>query len=195
MFNTILNLFSEKKNSDKKATPHEKKMDFNRKCNALQGDLSVVTIENLMQLMSYSGLSGELRLVVPDNAACFVVDNGTLVFAYLQTNSLKIGERLEKKGYISAEGMKECLRVYRNQATQSKFGTLLVEKGYLNRNNLVETIKEQVRDIFFEALSWKNGTFSFSACDTSDQDIPLEERIDHLILTGIVQLENRAQNS
>lgn len=180
------------KKAEIKLFPQGNGKKFDEKCSALQGDLSVVTIENLMQLMSYSGLSGELYVSSPENAACFIVDSGTLVFAYLQSNTLRIGERLKQKGYVTTENLEECLQLYKDQNTKSKFGTLLVEKGFLKNSDLEEAIKEQVRDIFFEVLSWQNGTFSFCVSDsTSSEDILLDERIDHLILTGIIQLDNK----
>lgn len=194
MLKRVIEHLSGAKTPEGKNSTPEEKIHFNRKSNALQGDLSVVTIENLMQLMSHSGLSGELHLVAPHNAAYFIVDNGTLVFGYIKSNSSKIGERLAEKEYITSENLKECLQLYRNQTTKSKFGTLLIEKGFLSKSELEETIKEQVRDIFFEVLSWKEGSFSFCACKcTASEDILLEERIDHLILTGIIQMDNQAQ--
>lgn len=192
MFKNFANHLMGADKTETKLFPKGNGKDFDKKCSALQGDLSVVTIENLMQLMSYSGLSGELHVGSPENAASFIVDNGILVFAYLKSNSLRIGERLQQKGYVTKENLKDCLQLYRNQSTKSKFGALLVEKGFLKNSDLEEAIKEQVRDIFFEVLSWKNGTFSFCASDNSPkEDILLEERIDHLILTGIVQMDNQ----
>lgn len=192
MFKNFTNHLMGANKIEKKLFPEGNGNDFDKKCSALQGDLSVVTIENLMQLMSYSGLSGELHVSAPENAASFIVDNGILVFAYLKSNSLRIGERLKQKGYVTSENLNDCLQLYKDQSTKSKFGTLLVEKGFLKKSDLEEAIKEQVRDIFFEVLSWKNGTFSFCVSDSSsNEDILLEERIDHLILTGIVQMDNQ----
>ena len=45
---------------------------------ALQGDLSVVTIENLMQLLGHAGLHGELQIKTTNNSAVLFVHKGTL---------------------------------------------------------------------------------------------------------------------
>ena len=192
MLKKIVKYFSGAKLPEKRLPTQDNEIFSERKCYDLQGDLSVVTIENLMQLMSHAGLSGELRLFASQNSACFIIDEGTLVFGYLKSNSFRIGERLLQKKFITMENLNECLQTYKDQSAKPKFGTLLIEKGFLSNSDLEETIKEQVRDIFFEVLSWKEGTFAFCASEcTSNEDVRLEERIDHLIITGIIQMENK----
>jgi uncharacterized protein DUF4388 len=179
------------KKEENESPDQEDGIYVHKKCDAFQGDLSVVTIENLMQLMSHAGLSGELTIDSPQNTACFMIDRGTLAFGYLKTQSFKIGERLLEKGYITPENLQEGLQLYRVQSEKPKFGKFLIEKGFLRNKDLENSLKEQVKDIFFEVLSWKEGSFTFCVSDcASSEDIRLEERIDHLILMGIVQMDN-----
>ena len=81
----------------------------------LHGDLSVVTIENLMQLMSHAGLSGELLLNTSDNEASFVIRNGALVFGNLKKSPSRMGERLVEAGYLTSENLLECIQMYQKQ--------------------------------------------------------------------------------
>lgn len=160
---------------------------------AFQGDLSIITIENLMQLVSHAALSGELQLTTSINSAVFFVHKGTLVYGYLEKNPMKIGQKLIQDNYITLEHLQECLLLCRSESPQPKIGKILVEKGYLQQGDLEKAIKEQIKAIFFEVLSWKEGFFSFSVKKIpSGEGIFLEERIDHLILTGILQLDNIA---
>ena len=160
---------------------------------AFQGDLSVITIENLMQLVSHAALSGELQLTTPSNTAVFFVHKGTLVFSYLEKNPMKIGERLVQDNYITSENLQECLSQYRRTSSRPKIGKILVEKGYLQQKDLEKAIKEQIKAIFFEVLSWREGSFSFSIKEIPQgEGIFLEERIDYLILEGIVHLDDMA---
>lgn len=157
---------------------------------AFQGDLAVITIENLMQLVSQAALTGELQLTIADNSVIFFIHEGTLVFAHLDKNPMKIGQRLIEENYISIEDLQECLAKRQEMPSKTKIGEQLVENGYLSQADLEKTIKEQFKDIFFEVLSWKEGAFSFMIKDVStDKCIFLEERIDHLILEGILQLD------
>ncbi|MBU0946780.1 MAG: DUF4388 domain-containing protein [Proteobacteria bacterium] len=158
---------------------------------AFQGDLSIITIENLMQLVSHAALSGELKLSTPGNSAVFYVHKGTLVYGYLEKNAMRTGQRLIQANYITKENLQECLLLCRKKLPQPKIGKILVEKGYLKQEDLEKVIKELIKAVFFEVLSWKEGFFTFSIKEIpSGECIFLEERIDHLILAGIINLEN-----
>lgn len=157
---------------------------------AFQGDLSVVTIENLMQLLGHATLSGELQLVTSVNSAIFFVHQGTLVYGYLEENPFRLGKRLVQENCITTADLQECLSLYQSESPKSKIGRLLVEKGYLQQADLEKVVKKQIKDIFFEVLSWQEGAFSFVVKEIPDNDgIFLEERIDHLILEGIIHLD------
>ncbi len=189
----IFTFFSEH-NLDAVNTPENKEttLTFHSRKDpaAFRGDLAVITIENLMQLVSHAALSGELYLVTPGNSAVFFVHEGLLIYAYLEENPLRIGERLIQKNLITKEHLQECLSQYQRKSAQLKIGKILVENGYLQQADLETTIKEQIKDIFFEVLSWKEGSFTFSIKKIPTADcIFLEERIDHLILEGIIHLD------
>lgn len=158
---------------------------------AFQGDLSIITIENLMQLVSHAALSGELQLSTPGNSAIFYVHQGILVYGYLEKNPMKIGQRLLEANYITKEHLQECLLICQKQNPRPKIGKILVEKGYLKQEQLEKIIKELIKAIFFEVLSWKEGFFTFSIKKIpSGERTLLDERIDHLILAGLIYLEN-----
>lgn len=156
------------------------------------GDLSVITPENLLQLISHSALSGELQVTTSSNLAVLLVENGALVFGYLKNNPMKIGRKLVNEDYITPEHLQECLNLHKDETSRPRIGQTLVEKGYLRQEDLEKIIREQVRSIFFEVLSWNEGSFSFTVMDISGlTDIFLQERMDHLILQGVVHLDER----
>ena len=192
MFKTIINLFTKSSKASKDYPVGESEIiNFDKENAALKGDLSVITIENLMQLMSHAALSGELRLVSPDNSACFIIRKGALIFGHLQSNSPKIGERLVQANYITTENLQECLRLYQEQSSKQRLGKILVDKNFISDSHLEEVIKEQVKDIFFKVLYWKKGAFSFCVNESlPEEDILLDERIDHLLIEGIVAMDN-----
>ena len=157
---------------------------------ALQGDLSVVTIENLMQLVGHAGLYGELQITTPTNFAILFVNRGTLIYSYLKNNPLKIGQRLIQGNYITSEQLQDCLFLYQHGSSQLRIGKLLVEKNYLKQEDLEKVHKEQSKAIFFEILSWQKGSFAFLVKRIPQgEDIFLQERIDHLTLEGIFHVD------
>ncbi len=170
------------------------KFNFSLKNPAFKGDLGVVTIENVMQLLSHAGLSGELQLRTSSNAAVFFIHNGTLVYSYLEKNSMKVGERLVEKKLITEEQLHECLSLYKWSRNKPRIGTLLVEKEHIRQEDLETVVKEQIKGSFFEVLTWRSGSFIFNVKEIpQEEDIFLDSRIDHLILQGIIHLDELAQ--
>jgi len=195
MLKLISNLFAKSPilNQEDDSIKVSEIQNFDNKVVALQGDLAVVTIENLMQLMSHAGLSGELRLVTIDNDACFIIRHGALVFGHLKFNFPRTGERLVQAGHITNENLRDCLRLYREQSSKLRLGEILVDKRFVSTNHLEEVIKEQVKDCFFKVLTWQDGSFSFYPNESPPKEnILLDERIDHLIIEGIVALDHNS---
>jgi len=192
MFKLISNLFSkstapyQEKNSIRKSETRK----YLNNTVAFQGDLSVITIENLMELMSHAGLSGELYLAAPDNDACFNIRSGALVFGHMESDFQRIGERLVQGGFITNENLQECLQLSQKESGKQRLGEILVGKQFILKSHLEEIIKEQVKDCFFRVLSWNQGTFTFCVNESPpEEDILLDERIDHLIIEGVIALD------
>ena len=162
---------------------------------AFQGDLSVVTIENLMQLVSHAALSGELCLSSPVNSACFIVRDGALVFGHIDQDFPRLGERLVQAGHMTTDELQQCLLIYKEQegngTSRKRLGELLVEEEFVLDSHLEDIVKEQIKDCFFQVLSWNEGVFNFRVDDSPHHEvIHLDERIDHLILEGIIALDH-----
>ena len=159
----------------------------------MQGDLSVVTIENLMQFIGQAGLYGELSIKTDSNSAVLFVHKGTLIYCYLKNNPLKIGQYLTLKNYISEEQLQTCLSLYKNKVSRPRIGRILIDKGYLQVNDLKKVYKEQSKASFFEILSWKRGSFAFHVKRMpNNEDILLQERIDHWTLEGVLHVDEHA---
>lgn len=173
------------------------KLNFKQKnVYALQGDLSVVAIENLMQFIGQAELYGELQIKTDNNSAVLFVYKGTLIYCYLKNNPLKIGQYLTLKNYISNEQLKTCLSMYENEVPRPRIGRILVEKGYLQVKDLKKVHKAQGKASFFEILSWKRGSFAFLVKRIPpDEDILLQERIDHLTLEGVLRVDEQSDSS
>lgn len=163
---------------------------------ALQGDLSIVTIENLMQLMGHAGLYGELQIQTPTNSALLFVESGTLIYSYIKNTPMKIGQRLIQGNYVTSEQLQDCLSLYRDTSSRPRIGKILVEKKYLKQEDLEKVYKEQAKDNFFKILSWQTGSFAFVVKRLSkSEDIFLQERIDHLTLAGVCHADELAYSN
>jgi Domain of unknown function (DUF4388) len=168
------------------------KLDFRHKTGvSLQGNIASIELNNIFQFFDYATVSGELRVVADHNNASFFFQKGILIFGALSRNHKRIGDLLLESGLINANQLSQCLKIHNQHGMRRRLGDIIVRKGFLKFEVLVEVLKLQAREAFFETLSWKRGMFFFYANHNPSQDeILINERIDHLLLEGIVRMDN-----
>jgi hypothetical protein len=166
---------------------------FHKSGASLQGNIAAIELNNIFQFFDYATLSGELRIVADHNNASFFFQNGMLIFGALSVNQKKIGALLLESGLISEVQLDECLTIHAQHGMKRRLGDILVRKGFVPLESLAELLKLQAREAFFETLSWKQGMFYFYVNKhPSKKEILINERIDHLLLEGIVRMDNTA---
>ena len=150
-------------------------------------------MENIFQLLDFAALTGKLEVNSPDNTGNFYFTKGVLTSGMLQINHRKIGEILLESQLISEEQLQECLRLHKQSNFQRRLGQILLEMGYIQPFILNESLLSQIKEAFFEALSWHEGTFVFYQNVAPAPDaIQLQARIDHLLLEGMVYIDDTA---
>ncbi len=158
---------------------------------SLQGNIAHFELNYLFQFLDYASASGEMHIVGEQNSADFFFQNGMLIFGTLQVNQKKIGDLLLESKLITADQLSVCLDIHAQHEGHRRLGEILVRKGFLKFESLADMLKEQAREAFFTTLSWKKGIFYFySEHYPSKEEILINERIDHLILEGIVRMDN-----
>ncbi|PHR26430.1 MAG: hypothetical protein COA36_12220 [Desulfotalea sp.] len=167
-------------------------LDSRHKCGvSLQGDIAVIELNNIFQFFDYAAASGELRVVGEDNNASFFFQRGKLIFGALSVNQKKIGDMLVESGILSGYQLSQALTMHAQHGRRRRLGDILVKKGFVKFEELSEMLQTQAREAFFETLSWKEGMFFFYANQfPSKEEILINERIDHLLLEGIVRMDN-----
>ena len=162
---------------------------------ALQGDIAAIELNNIFQFFDYASISGELRIVGDKNEASFFFQNGVLIFGALSINQKKIGGLLIESNLITAAQLSQCLGIHARHGGQRRLGEILVRKGFLKFVDLAEMLKKQAKEAFFTTLSWEKGMFYFYLDQyPSKEEILINERIDHLLLEGIVRMDNEASS-
>ena len=167
-----------------------------RKTVDFQGAIDVVTIEGIFQLLYYANLSGKLLLLDPPKKASFYFSNGKLMWGSLHSEQKQLGQRLIDSSAITQEQLKECLVIHIGEKHKKRLGKILLEKGFLQTDILHESLKQQAREAFFSALTWRQGSFAFISDAPSEEDeFTLNERIDHLLLEGVLQIDRDTTDS
>ena len=159
---------------------------------ALQGEISSISIDDIFQLLGHAGLTGELEVLTTGNSGCFFFTKGVLVFGMLETSQKKIGEILLAEQQITSQQLEECLTIHQEGDRQERLGHILIQQGYIHPDNLTSSLGRQIKDAFFEALSWKEGRFLFYIDQTPEDDrLLINERVDHLLLEGMVYIDDQ----
>lgn len=162
---------------------------------ALQGDIAAIELNYIFQFFDYASISGELRIVGDKNEASFFFQNGVLIFGALSINQKKIGDLLIESNLITAAQLSQCLGIHARHGGQRRLGEILVRRGFLKFTDLAEMLKKQAKEAFFTTLSWEKGMFYFYPGHYPSKDeILINERIDHLLLEGIVRIDNEASS-
>ncbi|MCL2457389.1 MAG: DUF4388 domain-containing protein [Desulfobulbus sp.] len=157
---------------------------------SLQGDIGVIPVENIFQLIDFSAVTGKLEIHAKDNGGIFYFRKGILIHGLLKVNQRKIGQILLDAQAITEEQLQECLQLYKQSGTRQRFGKFLLEKGYAQPYLLDKSLLNQIREAFFEALSWTEGSYKFFAGQEPDPDeIQMYGRIDRLLLEGMVHID------
>jgi hypothetical protein len=158
---------------------------------SLQGNIAEIELSNIFQFFDYANSSGELRVVSEQNNASFFFQKGMLIFGALSVNQKKIGDMLLESNLITAAQLSQCLDIHAQHGRRRRLGDILVKKGFLEFESLAEILKIQAREAFFTTLSWRKGMFFFYADQyPSKEEILINDRIDHLLLEGIVRIDN-----
>ena len=194
LYQKITNTFGQNSNQMATANSMTKKSDKHKTVD-FQGAIDIVTIEGVFQLLYFASLTGKLILLNPPDKATFHFVKGQLTWGSLHTNQKQIGQRLLDSELITEEQLEECLTIHMNENNKKRLGEILLEKGFLQTDLLHHSLKEQVKEAFFSVLSWKTGTFAFISNFISDEDeVSISERIDHLLLEGVVQIDRNSES-
>ena len=158
---------------------------------SLQGDIAAIELNYIFQFLDYASVSGELCVVTEHNNGSFFFQRGNLIFGALSIHQKRIGDLLVESGFITEMQLTQCLNIHAQHGRRQRLGDILVRKGFLKFEILSETLKIQAREAFFETLRWKQGMFFFYINQyPSKEEILINERIDHMILEGLVRIDD-----
>lgn len=143
-----------------------------------------------MQLLNLAETTGRLDFKVPDNTASVYFDGGNVTYARIANRPQKLGEYLVRAGLVEQEVVDELAR----KRTRKKLGVLLVESGAIGQTELRRAVEDQIKDVIYEIVRWRQGTFIFrEGSRPKRQDIFIDIPLDHLVLEGLKRLDEERE--
>jgi hypothetical protein len=157
----------------------------------LEGNLSVFEPITVLQMISLSQASGELKLVTGANSARVYFHAGNVKFAGIENRPLKLGEVLLKEKRIRKKDLDAILR---KKSSGKRLGTLLIEAGVIKKEEVLAAVAEQIKQVIYEIVRWRKGMFMFcSGKKPKTQEVLIDIPLDHLILEGLKRLDEERQ--
>lgn len=151
-----------------------------------RGNLEEQDILEVVQALSAERWTGLLRLERSDERITIIVEDGNLVFALSSNPDHRLGPMLLRRGAITLRQME---RAGRAMSPGKRFGTALVEMGFLEPRELVRGVVDQTRGIILHALEWTWGTYELQEGASPAEAITLDISTPELILEGVTRIE------
>ena len=152
-----------------------------------EGTLDEIDIAELVQKLGARHFTGRLLLESGDERKVISIEEGRLVFASSSNPDYRLGPMLLRRGRITLRQMEDAVR---EQMPGKRFGTILVERGFLEPKELVRGVVDQTRDIILHAFRWTSGSYRLSEGKAPGEEITLNMSTPQLVLDGISQIDS-----
>jgi hypothetical protein len=125
----------------------------------LAGEITApAAVCDIVALLAQTGWRGELCVLDDDHVRSIFFDRGNIVGAATNVELERIGSVLYKFGAIDRAQLDGALDA---QAGGKRFGEVVVERGWLSREQLYQYMSRQIEEIVFAVLGVSDGTFFF----------------------------------
>lgn len=136
---------------------------------ALSGDLSCVSIAEVLQLLELQRQTGALALTSGEKRIALYLRNGRLDLAIGRglDGSFRLGRALVRQGAIS----REALDAFLEKRTDSSrlLGDALVQEALITEEQVRQALTAQTSELVYEIVNWKSGRFTFIRDATSPE--------------------------
>jgi DNA-binding response OmpR family regulator len=129
---------------------------------ALAGDVSVISIAEVLQLLDLQRQTGALNVSTREAEITLFVRNGRVDFASfrgLRTEFL-LGRYLIEDGALGKEKLKAALESRPN--AKLLIGETLIQLGHCKPEAVRRALQRQTSELVYEVVRWTRGRFSFS---------------------------------
>lgn len=162
---------------------------------ALQGNLEMMPVAEILQLLHFQHQTGIFRVQSGDQAVCIFFNQGRIQLATSQNlrSEFCLGRMLLQSQALPPDLLHQALTQRCDDSPP--LGEFLVNSQMLEAEALNCALKNQTAGLVFELLHWKKGHFSF---ETAQQIPALAQRaqldlsVDELVLEGFQRLDEWA---
>ena len=126
----------------------------------IKGQLSSLSITDLMQWIDMNKKSGVLFVSQGENSKCFCFEEGRLLLSSSRDEGGRFGDFVQKEGFINLEGLKQVVENAKNE--ERSFIALMIEGNVLPEEFVKVTVETLAEKNIIDILAWEeDGSFQF----------------------------------
>ncbi len=149
----------------------------------LRGAIAETSVPELLRSVLGSGETGVLTFRKGDVTKSVHLHMGRIVYARSSDPDERLGEDLLLRGKITVRQYLDASKLIR---PGRRLGTILVELGAIEPEDLVGAIEHHVRQILLEVFTWTDGEYELVMTEPGAEDVvALQFSTEGLILEGI----------
>ncbi|MFN2441794.1 MAG: DUF4388 domain-containing protein [Thermoanaerobaculia bacterium] len=155
---------------------------------SIQGALEETTLADLFRSLARNGETAVITVEAANRHDSIYFRSGKIVFAVSSDPDLGLAEVLLRGGELSLERYQ---RATENVGGAQRIGSVLVELGYLQSDELMRALERQVKMVVVSALALRTGSYTIEFTTQFNRDIPgLPINTERLLLDGVQTIES-----
>jgi len=128
---------------------------------ALAGDLSVISIAEVLQMLDLQRQSGALSIFTKKREITLYIQSGTLTWASAHGlgDEFLLGRYLLETGNVDREELNDAIE--QHTTSRRLIGERMVELGLVTEDQVRRALTRQTSELLYEVVRWQKGRFSF----------------------------------
>lgn len=149
---------------------------------SMMGDLSDVTVEDLLFLFSLRRRSGNLIIQAQGDEVQLQLLKGRVMLVTSSNSGLRLGRTLLRLGYITHDQLRDVLQEQERTVERRSLGTILTNRAWLSPEELAFCVEDHAIAVLARIVGTEDGSFIFARTDGSRPRYPLNIAADRLII-------------
>lgn len=155
---------------------------------SIEGTLDETTVPDLFRTLIRSGETGIVTLAAAGRNDSIFFLAGRIIYATSSDPDLGLGEILLRKGELSLQQYSDSMDAV---TSSRRVGSVLCDRGYLQPEELIGAIEEQVKEIVLNSVSYRDGSYAVEFTDAFPPGIiTLPLSTERLMLDGVRSIQH-----
>jgi len=135
---------------------------------SLFGKLEDTPLQELLQVIAASRVTGKLRLTGRDREGIVVFRNGNIVYAASSSARQTLGNLLLLDELVSEDQLSDALDKQHAARDEQRLGSILIEMKAIDEEILADVVRRQTERVITEFVGWGKGYFKLDKLELED---------------------------